>query len=427
MKVSKTSDLFWKKISRIFGFLILIRVGLYIPVPNIDLELFSVASNPVSNPLVGLAKSNNAFLAIGSLGIVPYLGSSASIQLISLIIPSLNRLQKEEGEIGRQQIRRYLRYLTLGWAIVLSTEVAFVSVKPIIFNWDLMLALKVIFSLTTGSMLTIWFTELITEEKLGNGSSMVICINIIGGISPSLIRLVLKIKSSSNFLYIENIVGPLFLDIIVYSFSVIVIIYLQETYKKINIISAQQLNFNYLFPGSKVNAGCIPIKLNPGGIMPVVFSSTITSFLLSLLQGFLVRFVTNTDGILLNMMIIGASLGLNVVLVLFCNQFYALLVLKPKDLSKNLNESACTVPGIKQGKETTQYISKTISRLSFIGGLFLAFLVCVTILMGHISKYSLSKNVTSIIILVGVMSDVTSQVKGFLVSKKYENSNNKGI
>jgi len=420
MKVSKTSDLFQKKISRIFGFLILIRVGLYIPVPNIDLELFSVAPNPVSNPLVGLAKSNNAFLGIGSLGIVPYLSSSASIQLISLIIPSLNRLQKEEGEIGRQQISRYLRYLTLGWAIVLSTKVAFVSVKPIIFNWNLMLALKVIFSLTTGSMLTIWFTELITEEKLGNGSAMVICINIIGGISPSLIKFIASIKNS---IYIDNIVTPLFLDIIVYSSSVIVIIYLQQTYKEINIISAQQLNFNYLFPGSKINPGCIPIKLNPGGIMPVVFSSTIASFLLSLLQDFLARFVTNTDGILLNMMITSASLGLNVVLVLFCNQFYALLILKPKALSKNLNESACTVPGIKQGKETTQYISKTISRLSFIGGLFLAFLVCVTILMGNISKFNLSKNVTSIIILVGVLSDVTSQVKGFLVSKKYENSN----
>ena len=420
MKVSKTSDLFRKKISRIFGFLILIRVGLYIPVPNIDLELFSVAPNPVSNPLVGLAKSNNAFLGIGSLGIVPYLSSSASIQLISLIIPSLNRLQKEEGEIGRQQISRYLRYLTLGWAIVLSTKVAFVSVKPIIFNWNLMLALKVIFSLTTGSMLTIWFTELITEEKLGNGSAMVICINIIGGISPSLIKFIASIKNSIS---IDNIATPLFLDIIVYSFSVIVIIYLQQTYKEINIISAQQLNFNYLFPGSKINPGCIPIKLNPGGIMPVVFSSTIASFLLSLLQDFLTRFVTNTDGILLNMMITSASLGLNIGLVLFCNQFYALLILKPKDLSKNLNESACTVPGIKQGKETTQYISKIISRLSFIGGLFLAFLVCVTILMGNISKFSLSKNVTSIIILVGVLSDVTSQVKGFLVSKKYENSN----
>ena len=369
---------------------------------------------------MGLAKSNNAFLGVGSLGIVPYLGSSASIQLISLIIPSLNRLQKEEGEIGRQQISRYLRYLTLGWAIVLSTEVAFVSVKPIIFNWNLMLALKVIFSLTTGSMLTVWFTELITEEKLGNGSAMVICINIIGGISPSLIKFIASIKNSIS---IDNIATPLFLDIIVYSFSVIVIIYLQQTYKEINIVSAQQLNFNYLFPGSKINPGCIPIKLNPGGIMPVVFSSTIASFLLSLLQDFLTRFVTNTDGILLNMMITGASLGLNIGLVLFCNQFYALLVLKPKDLSKNLNESACTVPGIKQGKETTQYISKIISRLSFIGGLFLAFLVCVTILMGNISKFSLSKNVTSIIILVGVLSDVTSQVKGFLVSKKYENSN----
>ena len=90
-------------------------------------------------------------------------------------------MQKEEGELGRQQITKYTRYLTFFWALILSTGIAFILVKPVVFNWNIVLALKIIFSLTTGSMLSMWFAELITNEKLGNGSSMIIFINIIGG------------------------------------------------------------------------------------------------------------------------------------------------------------------------------------------------------------------------------------------------------
>ena len=196
MEVSETISLLQKKIIKIFGFLILIRLGLYIPVPNVDLDIFS--QNQVANPLFGLAKSltGSSFLGIGSLGILPYINSSIIIQLLTPIVPKLERLQKEEGELGRQQITRYTRYLTLGWALMLSTGVAFILVKPVIFNWSIVLALKIIFSLTTGSMLSMWFAELITKENLGNGSSMIIFINIIGGLPASLTEFSASLKSS---------------------------------------------------------------------------------------------------------------------------------------------------------------------------------------------------------------------------------------
>ena len=170
MEVSETINLLQKKILKIFGFLILIRLGLYIPVPNVDLDIFS--QNQVSNPLFGLAKSltGSSFLGVGSLGILPYINSSIVVQILTPVIPALGRLQKEEGELGRQQITKYTRYLTLGWALLLSTGVAFVLIKPVVFNWNIVLALKIIFSLTTGSMLSMWFAELITNENLGNGS-----------------------------------------------------------------------------------------------------------------------------------------------------------------------------------------------------------------------------------------------------------------
>jgi len=424
MEISETIQLLQKKIFKIFGFLILIRLGLYIPVPNVDLDIFS--QNQVANPLFGLAKSltGSSFLGVGALGILPYINSSIIIQLLTPIVPTLERLQKEEGELGRQQITRYTRYLTLGWAVILSTAVAFILVKPVVFNWDLILALKIIFSLTTGSMLSMWFAELITQENLGNGSSMVIFINIIGGLPASMTEFTASLKTSSSI----NNFGTLFLDYGIYLLIVGVIIVVQESYKRVNIVSARQLNFNYLeqaSPNSKLKSSYIPIKLNQGGIMPLVFSTTIGTFLLYPLQLFLSKFLTIIDGSLLTNLITFISLGLNLVLIVFFSTFYALLVIKPKDLSDNLTKMAYNVPGIKQGKETTKHLEQIISRLAFMGGIFLAFLAFFPILIGNLLKFNVFKNLTSLIILVGVITDVTSQIKGFLVSQNYENFNKK--
>ena len=416
MEVSETINLLKQKILKIFGFLILIRLGLYIPVPSIDLDIFS--QNQVSNPLFGLAKNltGSSFLGIGSLGILPYINSSIVIQLLTPVIPSLERLQKEEGELGRQQITRYTRYLTLAWALILSTGVAFILVKPVVFNWSIVLAFKIIFSLTTGSMLSMWFAELITKENLGNGSSMIIFINIIGGLPANISEFRSSLENSSST---SNFAG-LFIAYAIYLLIVAVIVLVQDSYKRVNIVSARQLNFNYLeqsSPDSKLKNSYIPIKLNQGGIMPLVFSTTIATFLFYPLQLALSK-VLPVD--LLTTFLTFASFGLNLVLVVFFSTFYALLVLKPKDLSDNLTKMTYNVPGLKQGKETTRYLEQVISRLAFMGGIFLAFLAFFPLLVGNIFQFNIFKNLTSLIILIGVITDVTSQVKGYLVSQNYE-------
>ena len=416
MEVSETINLLQKKILKIFGFLILIRLGLYIPVPNVDLDIFS--QNQVANPLFGLAKSltGSSFLGIGSLGILPYINSPIVIQLLTPVIPSLERLQKEEGELGRQQITSYTRYLTLGWALVLSTGVAFILVKPVIFNWNILLAAKIILSLTTGSMLSMWFAELITKENLGNGSSMIIFINIIGGLPANINEFTANLEKSS---FASNF-GALFLSYGIYLVIVALIVLVQDSYKRVKIVSARQLNFNYLeqsSSNSKLKNSYIPIKLNQGGIMPLVFSTTIATFLIYPLQ--IVLSNLSGTGQLTNLLTF-ASFALNLVLVVFFSSFYALLVLKPKDLSDNLTKMAYNIPGLKQGKETTQYLEQVISRLAFMGGIFLAFLAFFPILVGNLFQFNLFKNLTSLIILIGVITDVTSQVKGYLVSQNYE-------
>jgi preprotein translocase subunit SecY len=418
MEVSETINLLQKKIFKILGFLTLIRLGLYIPVPNVDLDIFS--QNQVTNSLFGIAKNltGSSFLGIGSLGILPYINSSIVIQLLTPIIPSLERLQKEEGELGRQQITRYTRYLTLGWALVLSTGVAFFLVKPVIFNWNTVLALKIIFSLTTGSMLSMWFAELITKENLGNGSSMIIFINIIGGLPINIAEYQSGLENSSST---GNFVA-LFINALIYLVIVAIIVLVQGSYKRVNIVSAKQLNFNYLegsSGGARLKNSYVPLKLNQGGIMPLVFSTTISTFLLYPLQIVLSKFFTGEASQLTNILTF-FSFGLNLFLVVFFSTFYTLLVLKPKDLSDNLTKMAYNIPGIKQGKETTRYLEQSISRLAFMGGLFLAFLAFFPILIGNLLQFNIFKNLTSLIILIGVITDVTSQIKGYLVSKNYE-------
>jgi preprotein translocase subunit SecY len=182
MKSSETISLLQQKLIKILGLLLLVRLGLYIPVPNVDLDIFSQGQS--INPMFSFARTltGSSFLGIGSLGILPYINSSIIIQLLTSVLPNLEKLQKEEGELGRQKISRYTRYLTFVWAIILSSAIAIFLVKPVVFNWSVGLALKIILSLTTGSLLSMWFAELITEESLGNGSSMIIFINIVGSI-----------------------------------------------------------------------------------------------------------------------------------------------------------------------------------------------------------------------------------------------------
>ena len=414
MEQSETTSLLKAKITKILFLLLLVRLGLYIPVPNIDLDLFSQNQN--TNPIFGFAKTltGSSFLGIGALGILPYINASIIIQLLVPVLPQLEQLQKEEGEFGRQQITRYTRYLALIWAVILSTAIAFFLVKPIIFDWSISLALEIILALVTGSILSMWFSELITEEGLGNGSSMLIFINIVGSIPNSFSELNNALFSQASYLDNLRISGQ---GLIFYLFVVSVIILFQDSYKKINIVAAKQLNLSSSDQSqnfSQLKNSYIPLKVNQGGIMPLVFSSTIAVFLAYPVQQLLnLGFVNNS-------FLSVYSITINILLVVLFSCFYAGLVLKPDDISQNLAKMAYSIPGIRQGKDTTKYLEKTVARLAFMGGLFLAFLAFFPLVVGNVLQVNIFKNVTSLLILIGVITDVTSQIRGYLIARKYE-------
>ena len=418
MKISETTSLLQKKITKILTLLLLVRLGLYIPVPNVDLDIFSQNQNV--NPIFGFAKTltGSSFLGIGALGILPYINASIIIQLLVPIIPKLEQLQKEEGEFGRQQITRYTRYLAFVWSIFLSGGVAFFLVKPVVFDWTNGLGLEIILSLVTGSILSMWFSELITEEGLGNGSSMLIFINIVGSIPNSFNDLNNALFSKVSYFDNLKTIGQ---GLIFYFFVVSVIILFQDSFKKINIIAAKQLNVSYSSQNqnfSELKNSYIPLKVNQGGIMPLVFSSTVAVFL-----AYPVQLVLNLGFInssLASSFMSFYSIALNIILVVIFSCFYAALVLKPNDISQNLAKMAYSIPGVRQGKDTTKYLEKTVARLAFMGGLFLAFLAFFPLIIGNVLQVNIFKNVTSLLILIGVITDVTSQIRGYLVARKYE-------
>ena len=418
MEQSETIALLKAKITKILFLLLLVRLGLYIPVPNVDLDIFSQNQNV--NPIFGFAKTltGSSFLGIGALGILPYINASIIIQLLVPIIPKLEQLQKEEGEFGRQQITRYTRYLAFVWSIFLSGGVAFFLVKPVVFDWTNGLGLEIILSLVTGSILSMWFSELITEEGLGNGSSMLIFINIVGSIPNSFNDLNNALFSKVSYFDNLKTIGQ---GLIFYFFVVSVIILFQDSFKKINIIAAKQLNVSYSSQNqnfSELKTSYIPLKVNQGGIMPLVFSSTVAVFL-----AYPVQLVLNLGFInssLASSFMSFYSIALNIILVVIFSCFYAALVLKPNDISQNLAKMAYSIPGVRQGKDTTKYLEKTVARLAFMGGLFLAFLAFFPLIIGNVLQVNIFKNVTSLLILIGVITDVTSQIRGYLVARKYE-------
>jgi preprotein translocase subunit SecY len=356
--------------------------------------------------------SGGGFASIGvfALGIVPYINASILIQLGTTSISSLEKLQKEEGEAGRQKISQITRYVALGWAVVQSIGVSF-WVRPYVFNWDTQFILEMTIALTTGSILVMWISEQITEKGIGNGASMLIFVNIISGL-PKLIQ-----QSASSIS--TNSISELIILALIFLVMIIGIIFIQEGTRRIPIISARQLGKGQV----ENKTSYLPLRLNQGGVMPIIFAS---AFLV--LPAYISQLTTNPT--IINIATLFSPNGGNkslyllfyFLLILFFSYFYASLILNPADVSKNLKKMESSIPGVRPGKATTDYLQKTLNRLTFLGALFLAFIAVVPSIIENLTNISTFKGLgaTSLLILVGVAIDTSKQVQTYLISKNYE-------
>ena len=401
MMQALTNDNLQKKIIFTLFIIFVIRIGNFIPIPNVDQRYLVNILNSTSS-LKPFFNGENLVLSVFSLGILPNINASILIQLLTSAVPFLEKLQKEEGESGRRQIKQYTRILTLILAIFESLSISF-SLRPILFNWNMDVCFQITLALTTGSMIVLWLSDLITENGIGNGSSLLISLNILSTL-PNTITTILQSGTLVS-------VGASFFS---FTFLIIGIVYVQEAIRIIPIVSSKQLFVQQNNSRSvKSSSAYIPLKINQGGVMPVIFSSTFLTFI-----SVIITYIINSQILPINL---NNSQFINIFyavinfgLILAFSLFYSSLILNPKDIAKELNKMAVTIPKIRPGKQTASFLKKTISRLALLGALFLAILVTIPNIR---SSYGLG--VTSLLILVGVTVETTRQIQTLLLSKFY--------
>nr|QCI06684.1 SecY-type transporter protein [Gayliella sp.] len=407
----KTKNTLINKISITLSILFLARVGIFIPVMGIDHETLNntIKQNGIINFLNIFAGGGFSTIGIFALGIVPYINSSIIMQLVVKLIPYLENLQKNEGEFGRQKITQITRYLTLASALLQSFSIA-IWLRPYVFSWNTIFIIDCILTLTTGSLITMWFSEIISEYGIGNGASLLIFQNIVSSIPKNLQEYILNINDKNTIIYLSIIA--------IFCISILIInILIQEGTRKITILSAKQL--------SKVkelnSQSYIPLKLNQGGVMPIVFASaaiTLPTYLYNLLQetiygSFIYLFLPNQI----------LYLPLYLVLIIVFNYLYTSIILNPDDIATNLKKMGVSIPNVRPGSETTAYLKIIISHLTFVGSLFLFSIALFPTLIYYIFKLNTLRGLgaTSLLILVGVAIDTAKQIQTYIISQQYDN------
>ena len=270
MRINKDiRDTILKRLFISLGILLLIRVGTFLPVPGInhtDLA-FYLQRHSVTKSLVRTFSGDDTFvIGLFTLNIFPYINASIFIQLILGFSPKLSKLQKEGDLEGRRSINRLTRLITLGWAVIQSLSLAF-YLKQVLFDWNYFLAIEIVIWLTTGAMIVLWLSELITDYGLGNGASLLIYTNIIASL-PNLCNKIF-VENSGNFT-ISSVVG---IAVLIFA-SLYGIVFLQEGVRIIPLISAKQLNQGPSQDLAESN-NYLPLRFNQAGVMPIIFTTAI--------------------------------------------------------------------------------------------------------------------------------------------------------
>lgn len=379
------------------AFLVLARIGVFIPIPGLDHTTFyqSMKQNGAISFLNIFSGGGFSTLGIFTLGISPYINASIIMQSLAKVLPYLKELQEEEGIKGRQQITQITRYLCLGWAVIQGLAIAF-WIRPYVFNWNLNFIIQTTLALTTGSIIVMWIGESITEKGIGNGASLIICLNIASGMAKNL-----DFSLNSDSLALSNT------KILVVFFTFIsmsaVIILLQSATRKIELVSIKQL-------GKGINKNSyLPLNFKYLGVMPLILASAG----INLITFQFARFFYS------NILI---YYGLYYFLIISFSFFQSSIVLDPAEISKNLKKMETNVPSIKPGNPTKQYLSNTINKLTFLGG---NLLFCTAILPSIISNATSTPElkglgVTTLFILVSVTIDTGKQINTYFFSDSYK-------
>lgn len=399
------------------GMLILVRLGIRIPVPGIDREAFQQAvQGGALGSLVGLfdlfVGGGLSALGIFALGILPYINASIIMQLMTKALPSLEDLQKNEGEAGRRKISQITRYVALGWAIIQSIGLS-LFVSAYAENPGPIFIVETVLALTAGSMFVMWVGELITERGIGNGASLLIFVSIVSSLPQSLGNTIALAQSGDR-----SLVGGVIILTLVFLAMIVGIVFVQEGTRRIPIISARRQVGRRMY---LERSSYLPLRLNQGGVMPIIFTYAVLSLPFFLLQ-------ILPDNPILAQVIKHLSPGswvyilLYLAFILFFSYFYTSLFVDPVELSQNLKKMGSSIPGIRPGKATSEYIERVLNHLTFLGAIFLGIVAIIpTVVEGATNVTTFQRlGATSLLILVGVAIDTAKQIQTYVISQRYE-------
>ena len=416
IKQSNDKNVLLTRLLLSLGILIFIRIGTFLPVPGINHGhlAFYLERHSMTKSLVSTFAGNNTFvIGVFTLNIFPYINASILMQVLTSIFPNLSKLQKEGGAEGRRTISKLTRLITLGWALIQSFSIAF-YLKRALFDWNVYLAVEIIIWLTTGAMIVLWLSEIITEYGLGNGASLLIYTNIVSNL-PNL----------AKNLFVEtditiSIISWIFI-ISIFFIAISGIVLLQEGTRIIPLISSRQLNQparRSVTTLAEIKNNYIPLRFNQAGVMPIILTTAVL----------VVPNYINNLGLLpvltLPVFIKSSKIIYWIIyftLILLFSSFYSTIVLNPKDISNELQKMAVSIPGIRPGIETTFYLKKVMERVTYLGAIMLAILATLPNLIEAVLPGSNFNGLgtTSFLILVGVILDLSREVRSIILSNIY--------
>lgn len=399
--------------------LAVVRLGSFVPVPGIDTEVLGQFFDKASGTLFGVFNlfSGGALsrFSVLALGVMPYISSSIIMQLLTVVVPTFERLSKE-GELGRRKITQYTRYGTLILCIVQGAFIAtgLESTKgpsgaPVVPDPGMFFRFLTVSTITTGTCFLMWLGEQITERGVGNGMSLIIFAGIAAGI-PSGIGRTFKLFKSGQIPPI-SLVLILGIMILVVAF----IIFMERAQRRIPVHYAKRVVGRKMFGGQDSH---LPLKLNSAGVIPPIFASSIIMFPATIVQYWNIpvfnhlRDLLISRGLMYNMIFVG--------LVVFFTFFYTAVTFNPVDLAENLKKNGGFVPGIRPGKSTSDYIDSILTRVTLAGAIYISLVCVLPDIMIQRWKVPFYFGGTSLLILIGVALDTVAQIESYLITRHYD-------
>ena len=435
-----------KRVLFTFGLLAVFRVGGHIPTPGINTQALSIlAEQLAASGLFGLYDMFSGYalsqMTVFALGVMPYISASIILQLLTVVWPYLERLSKE-GELGRRKITQYTRYGTILLSIVQALAIAFfleaqTNVSgglPIVYEPGWWFRFTTVLTMTTGSVLVMWLGEQITERGIGNGMSLLIYAGIVAGLPRAAGATLAQLNSGE--------MGPIRLVVLMALMIAVVagVVFVERGHRRVTVQYARRMVGRRMYGGASTH---IPLKVNTGGVMPVIFASSILAFPQTFQQ-------VVPAGSFLERALLQISMGyplynlLYVGMIIFFAYFYTAIIFNPDDVAENMRKYGGFVPGIRPGKRTAEYIDTILARVTLAGAVYLALIALLPEFMltgfkvapipfiGESLDAVMPKFVTeglnvqfyfggtSLLIIVGVAMDTVQQVESQLIMRHYD-------